>query len=212
MKKLLFFLMGITIFALPLSAQKKLTPREILDKASLVMESNEGFSAKFTTTAFQGTTPQESISGTIDISGNKYLMKTEVASTWFNGKDQWTLIAGNNEVSLVSPTPEELQVSSPVAFINIYRQGFNLSAKTDMLRGRKIWNVTLKPQKRKQEPSSIVVSIDQETYLPICLRIRNDGNWTRISITDMKTGIKFTDSHFDFPASEHPGHDVIDMR
>ena len=212
MKKLFFILIGIALCALPLSAQKKPTPREILDKTSHVLESNEGFSAKFTTTSFQGTTPVESLSGTLDVCGNKYLMKTDAVCTWYNGKDQWTLLSDNNEVSLVSPTPEELQASSPMAFINVYRNGFNLSAKPDILRGKKIWNVTLKPQKRKQEPSSIVVSIDQETFLPLCLRIRNDGNWFRISITDTNTNIKFADSHFTFPASDYPEYDVIDMR
>ena len=212
MKKLFLFLIGTAICTLPLCAQKKLTPREILDKTSLVMQSSEGISANFTTTSFQGTTPQESLSGTLDICADKYLMKTDAVCTWYNGKDQWTLLSDNNEVSLVSPTPEELQASSPMAFLNIYQQGFNLSAQTDMLRGRKIWNVTLKPLKRKQEPSTIVVSIDQETFLPLCLRIRHDGNWLRISITDTKTGIKYPDSHFTFPANDYPGYDIIDMR
>lgn len=212
MKKLFLILIGIAICSHPLSAQKKMTPREILDKTSLIMEKSEGFSAKFTTTSFQGTRPIESMSGTLDVCGDKYLMKTEAFCTWYNGKDQWTLISGNNEVSLVSPTPDELQASSPMAFINIYKHGFSLSAQNAILRDRKIWDVTLKPKKRNQEPSRIVVSIDQETFLPLCLRIRNEGNWTRISITDINNATKFSDSHFTFSTSDHPEYEIIDMR
>ena len=163
-------------------AQKDFSAREILNKTKEQMQNNGAISATFTTTLFDGTTPQEIFSGTMDIKGQKYVMKTDAVCTWFNGQDQWTLVHNSNEVSLVTPTQDELKVSSPLSFMEIYHSGFKLSSKTAYLRGRKVWEVTMRPENRKQEPSSIIISIDQETYTPMCLRIRNNGDWTRISI------------------------------
>lgn len=193
-------------------AQKKPSPRDILDRTTERLMTTRGISAKFTTTLFQGTTPQETINGTIDIQGQKYTMKTQSVCTWFNGKDQWTLIPANKEVSLVTPTQEEIQVSSPTAFMQIYKHGFNISSKTATLRGRKVWEVTMRPNKRKQEPSSIVVSIDKETYDPLCIRIRNNGDWTRISITDFKVNTNLSEADFEFQSKEYPDFEIIDMR
>lgn len=193
-------------------AQEKLTPREILDRTSEKMMAKGGVSANFETTIFQGTTPQDNITGSIDMLGEKYVLKTSAICTWYNGKDQWNLIQDNKEVTLVEPTPDELQVASPNAFLTIYKEGFNLSTQKAELRGRNIYDISLKPKKRKQEPSVIIISVDQETFYPMCIRVRNQGNWTRFSINDLKVGANLTDSHFNYPAQAYPEYELIDMR
>ena len=212
MKKIVLMLLAVTLANIPSVAQEKLSAPSILDRTSERMLTPGGISANFTTTMFQGTQPQETISGTIDILGEKYVMKTPGMSTWFNGTDQWSLIAGNGEVTLSSPTPEELQASSPMAFIGIYKKGFNLSVNKTELRGRKVWDVSLKPKKRGQEPSVIIISIDCETYDPMCIRIRNKKDWTRISINGFKSGAGLSENHFNYPVQEYPNYEIIDIR
>ncbi len=212
MKKYIAILLALTLVNTSMVAQKKLSPKEILDRTAEYIQTKGGISARFTTTTHIGTTPSDSISGTLGLLGNKYVMSTPSLKTWFDGKNQWTLVTENKEVNLVTPTEEELQVSSPTAFLTLYKQGFNLSSNKSLLRGRKIWDVTLRPKKKRQEPSRIVVSIDQETFEPMCLRIRNEGNWTRISITDINTNAGLTDACFHFPSQDYPDYEVIDMR
>lgn len=212
MKRTIIILSVCILGSMATVAQDKLSPREILDRTSEAMQGMGAITASFTTTTFLGTTPQDSISGTMDVLGEKYVMKTPEMSTWFNGRDQWNLVNSNNEVTLVTPNEDELQVASPMAFLGIYKKGFNLSSKNAELRGRKIWDVTLRPKKRKQEPSIITISIDRQTFVPMCIRIRNEGNWTRISIADFKSGANLSASHFNYPAEEYPLFEVIDMR
>ena len=212
MKRTLTILLAFALSNVYIMAGKELSAREILDRTTKRMRTSGGISAKFVTTLHNGTIPQETITGNIDISGNKYVMQTSAISTWFNGKDQWTLVTANEEVTLVSPTPEELQASSPIAFMDIYKQGFNLSSRKSVLRGRKTWDVTLKPKKSITGPSEIIVSIDQETFLPMCIRIKNQGDWTCISITDMQSGTGLDDSHFSYPADRYSSYEIIDMR
>lgn len=212
MYKLTFLAIFHLAILFQVSAQEKLSAKEILDKTSMAINNSNGFNAKFTTTTFDGTTPANTFAGTLDVKGEKYIMKTDAISVWFNGQEQWTLMPGNNEVSLMTPTPEEMQVSSPMSFTTIYKQGFKLSKDSGTLRNRKVWNITLLPKDRKQEPSKITVTIDQQTYLPLCLRVRNNGDWTRISITDIDTNTNFSDSHFTFPTSDYPVYKIIDLR
>lgn len=211
MKKIITLSIALTLTSAMVSAQK-LSPKEILDRTAERMQTKGGISANFTTTTFIGTTPSETLSGTLSMLGDKYVMTTPSMQTWFNGKEQWTLMLENKEVNLVTPTEEELQVSSPTAFLTMYKQGFNLSYNKSTLRGRNTWDITLRPKKRGQEPSRIVVSIDQETFTPMCLRILNEGNWTRISITDLNFNAGLSDVKFQFPVQQYPGYEVIDMR
>lgn len=212
MYKLTFLAIFHLAILFQVSAQEKLSAKEILDKTSMAINNSNGFNAKFTTTTFDGTTPANTFAGTLDVKGEKYIMKTDAISVWFNGQEQWTLMPDNNEVSLMTPTPEEMQVSSPMSFTTIYKQGFKLSKDSGTLRNRKVWNITMLPKDRKQEPSKITVTIDQQTYLPLCLRVRNNGDWTRISITDIDTNTNFSDSHFTFPTSDYPEYKIIDLR
>lgn len=212
MKKIVFMLLVSAFANIYCLAQEKLSARSILDRTSERMLVSGGISANFTTTVFQGTQPKETINGSIDILGEKYVMKTPSVCTWFNGKDQWSLIVGNEEVNLTYPTPEELQTSSPMAFIGIYKKGFNLSVNKTELRGRKVWDVSLKPKKRGQEPSVIIISIDCETYDPMCIRIRNKKDWTRISINGFKSGAGLSENHFNYPVQEYPNYEIIDLR
>ena len=212
MYKLTFLAIFHLAILFQVSAQEKLSAKEILDKTSMAINNSNGFNAKFTTTTFDGTTPANTFAGTLDVKGEKYIMKTDAISVWFNGQEQWTLMPGNNEVSLMTPTPEEMQVSSPMSFTTIYKQGFKLSKDSGTLRNRKVWNITMLPKDRKQEPSKITVTIDQQTYLPLCLRVRNNGDWTRISITDIDTNTNFSDSHFTFPTNDYPEYKIIDLR
>lgn len=212
MKKITAMCMALTLAGTTMLAQTKLSSMEILDRTARSMQTKGGVSATFTTTTFIGTTPHETISGTLGMLGDKYVMNTPAMNTWFDGKNQWTLLTENKEVNLVTPSDEELQASSPTAFLTLYKQGFNLSHSKSTLRNRPTWDVTLRPKKRGQEPSRIVVSIDQETFTPMCLRIRNEGNWTRISITDLNADAGLTDASFQFPAKDYPDYEIIDMR
>ncbi len=212
MKRLVSIFLTLLLAHTALVAQDKLSAKEILDRTAECMQIKGGISAKFTTTTFIGTTPHETITGTLSMLGDKYVMDTPSLHTWFNGKEQWTLMPENKEVNLVTPTEEELQASSPTAFLSLYKQGFKLSHKKGTLRGKKIWDVTLRPKKRGQEPSQIVISIEQDNFIPLCLRIRNEGNWTRISITDINTNAGLTDASFQFPSQDYPDYELIDMR
>ena len=143
--------------------------------------------------------------------GQKYVLKTPDMSTWYNGKKQWTMIAGTDEVNVTVPTTAELSQSSPGAYLSLYKQGYKLSLKGTTLRNRKAWDVTMKARTKKQQPSQVVVTIDAQTNHPMCIRVKYRNDWSRISIQNLRTNNKLNARDFEFPASQYPGVEIIEM-
>jgi outer membrane lipoprotein-sorting protein len=212
MKKIFILSILLLTIVLPIIAQKKTSATEILDKTSKRIQTNGILSANFVLTTNENTKNEGTVLGTIYMKGQKYMLKTTSVNTWFNGKDQWTLLAGDNEVNLVTPTQEELQTSSPSAFLNLYKYGYALSVKDTELRSKPSWEITMTAKSKKQEPSKIIVIIDKKTYDILNLRVCSNGNWTRISISDIKTNPTLTEAIFTFPVNEYKNCQIIDMR
>lgn len=192
-------------------AQGKPDAMELLDKTCAILSRSGGVTGQFSATTFQGTTPQNTTTGTMSMLGQKYVLKTPDMATWYNGKKQWSMVAGTDEVSITTPTAAELSQSSPSAFLGIYKNGYKLSVKATSLRSRKAWDVTMKAQKKDRQPSQIVVTIDAQNNYPMCIRVKYRNDWSRIAIHNLRTGQKLSASDFEFPASQYPGVEVIDM-
>lgn len=184
---------------------------DILDKTRGIIKAAPSVNAEFTLTSFSGTTKTGVTQGNFSMQGQKYTLTTPDVKTWFDGKTQWTYMQGSDEVNVTTPTQEEIEKSSPLSFIDVYKRGFKGTVRNSNLRGKAVWEVTLKA-KSKRQPSVIIVDIEKESYTPMCIRLLNDGDWTRIAITDFKKGKSLKESSFQFNTSDHPGVEVIDMR
>lgn len=210
MKRTLFTIL-LTAIAVACLAQDKPTPMALLDKTYAILSQGGGVTGQFTATTFQGTSPQNTTSGTMSMMGQKYVLKTPDMSTWYNGKKQWTMIAGTDEVNVTVPTTAELSQSSPGAYLSLYKQGYKLSIKGTTLRNRKAWDVTMKARTKKQQPSQVVVTIDAQTNHPMCIRVKYRNDWSRISIQNLRTNNKLNARDFEFPASQYPGVEIINI-
>lgn len=210
MKRTLFTIL-LTAIAVACLAQDKPTPMALLDKTHAILSQGGGVTGQFTATTFQGTSPQNTTSGTMSMMGQKYVLKTPDMSTWYNGKKQWTMIAGTDEVNVTVPTTAELSQSSPGAYLSLYKQGYKLSIKGTTLRNRKAWDVTMKARSKKQQPSQVVVTIDAQTNHPMCIRVKYRNDWSRISIQNLRTNNKLNARDFEFPASQYPGVEIINI-
>ena len=208
--KILLSIIAILLIArTPLHSQ---TPMQILDKTAAVINGSDGLGGNFTVTTFDGNTPRDKVTGTIQLKGQMYFLKTPQITTWYNGHKMWTYIQGSDEVSQTVPTDEELHKSSPTAFLSIYKKGYKLSSKTVSLRGKSTWEVTLSSKSKKNStPQTNIVNIDKQTSLPMCVRIHHQGQWTRISMSGIKTLHDLSPTQFDFPSKDYPGVQVIEL-
>lgn len=198
MKRLILILFALC--SLTVGAQ---TAKSVLDKTASILSSYPSCSAKFQATMGQGTTQ-----GTITIQDRRFMVKSKEALVWFDGKTQWMYMPSTNEVNVTNPTTQEIQRMNPYYFLNIYKNGYELSMKTV----GKDYVVTLTAQKG-QGLNKMEVTINQKTYLPSrVVMISRKGSRSTINISSIKQGKKNPDSAFRFNKKEFPKAQVIDLR
>ena len=188
--------------------------RKVLDTTASLITGKGGIRADFKADSFAGGQLQGSTSGTMCLWGEKFQMTTPDMTTWYNGETQWSYVKANEEVNVSVPTPEERQGMNPYTFVNLYKSGYHYEMKETTLRGKACYEVTLTAQDKKASLRTVILDIDQKTYVPLCVRMQQGGNghWTRISIHGFHTGQAFKASDFEFNASDFPQAEVIDLR
>lgn len=208
MKKILFLTL---LLAGTLTAQAQ-TARNVMDRVAAKLQKAGGMQATFETTTFKGTAEQGTTRGTIQVQGQKFRVASQGADVWFDGKTQWSLLAGSDEVNVTTPTRAEVQQMNPYHFINLYKQGYGLSLSTTTYLGKTVRKVDMTATSRAADIQKMTILIDQNDT-PVNVRLKDKkGNWMRFRISSLKTGQKFSADTFQYKPSDHPGIEVIDLR
>lgn len=185
----------------------------MLDQTAKLLEQSKGAEAKFRLTAYVGTPDESKTEGDIKMQGRKFNLTSPEMTTWFDGKTQWTMLTGTNEVNLQEPSDEELARMNPYAFISLYRQGYKCKLKKNVeLRDTKTYEVRLLATDSKMDLQTIIVNIDMQTYKPICIRLQHEKEWVRIAIYDLHLDRTYTPDTFVFPTDKYPETTIIDLR
>lgn len=190
------FTILLVFCALTIQAQNAV---QILDKTAAKLRGC--VTATFNTSGAAGNT-----SGTITIQGNKFYLASSSAKIWFDGKTQWALLSGSDEVNVTKPTAAEAASMNPTGFINLYKQGYNATA-------RKVgtgYEVTLKAKGKKAIPEMVINT--SSTYQLQSVRVRQGKGWTTIKVKSLKATGKKSDAAFRFNRKDYPKVEVIDLR
>ena len=216
-RTLLCFLLNITMVWAPtllcFGANNSNEARKVLEATEAHINKAGGLCISFKATTLLGKTPQGTSTGTMDIMGKKFTLKSTDMLTWFDGKTQWSLQTGDTEVAMTEPTGTELQAINPYAFLSIYKRGFKYKMKQGKLtNGKEGYKLFLTADNAKQEIREIYLEVDKQ-YNPVRISMRQGKNqWVRIVVTNFKAGQKFPDSHFTFPKDKSPNTEIIDLR
>ncbi len=199
-------------FVLSLSAYAQ-TARQVLDQTAAALKGSGGIEATFEGTHFKGTTEAGSTTGHLYLQGNKFKISSPSVTTWFDGRTQWSMLAGSDEVNVSTPSAAELQSVNPYTFINLYKRGYNLRLAPTTYRGKSAHEVRLTAQSKGSDIQLLILVIDPKTHMPLSVRLRDKrGEWTRIRVNSLRTHQRWSDSTFRFNSKQHPGIEVIDLR
>lgn len=189
------------------------TARQILDKTASKLKHSGGIEASFEGTQFKGQHETGTATGNIQVQGSKFKIASNALTTWFDGRTQWTLLNGSNEVNVSTPTAAELQQVNPYTFINLYKQGYNLKLANTNYNGKQCHEVRMIAQNKNNGIQLVILVIDKQTNLPLSIRMKdNHGEWTRIRVNSLKTKRHWSDANFRYDAKQHPDFEVIDLR
>lgn len=207
MKKIIICI--LCLFSMTISAQNA---RQILDNTSAKIKQMGDVKVSFTATSFSGTTEQARNNGIMLIQGKKMHLSTEDMKMWYNGKTQWSLINESGEVNVSNPTEREMTNMNPYSFLEFYKKGYKLKARQTKLRNKDVYEIHLESRSANSNAQEIYVDVTKNDYTPLCIRIRQNNDWSRISIHTLQGNQHFKETDFEFPKSEYPNVDIIDLR
>ena len=214
MRKYIFSVL-IALLSLPVIAQQQSQAKVILDKTAEVFRKAGGVKADFTVKAVTNGLVEGAENGTIQLKGEKFVLKTSDIITWFDGKTQWSYVTKNDEVNVSNPTQEELQQINPYTFLYMYQKGFSYKLGTvKVYQGKAVWEVILTANDKKQELESITLYVTKSTYEPVYIQLQQRGQKTRneITVTAYQIGLDYADHVFTFDRKAYPTAEVIDLR
>ena len=111
--------------------------------------------------------------GELWLKGDRFYLNCGGVESWFDGKTQWSYVASNEEVTVSTPTPEELQSINPFALLNQIQTQFHSQyvgeVKENGKSGKKLQLTPL--HKGDVTAMTLVVS---STYEPVSIRINLD--------------------------------------
>lgn len=117
MRKYIFSVL-IALLSLPVIAQQQQSQaKAVLDKTAEAFRKAGGVKADFIIKFVTNGLVEGSESGTIQLKGEKFVLKASEVITWFDGKTQWSYVVRNDEVNVSNPTQEELQQINPYTFL-----------------------------------------------------------------------------------------------
>lgn len=186
------------------------TAIQLLNQAAAKLQ-HGGIKASFEATTFRGLNPNGSTCGTIQVEGKKFKIQSNSITTWFNGKTQWSMQTGSDEVNVSTPTDAEIQKINPTAFINLYRGNCNYSLENEHYAGKNCKKITIVPKERTSF-QRLVVLLDGSGNLQNIRMKDSKGNWIRFRINHLQTGLRLSNSTFEFNKHDYPKVTIIDLR
>jgi outer membrane lipoprotein-sorting protein len=186
----------------PAAARKDAKAREVLDKTASALKTGSGVKADF----------DGSMQGTLKMRGAKFYLKANGMESWYDGKTQWSYLARAEEVSVSSPTPDEVQAVNPYLLLSSYQSGYQYEyAGTLTYRGKQVHKVVLTPDKvTTVRRITVYVSTG---YQPIYIKVETtQGKAAEMYVTAYATGQNYSDATFRFDAKKYPNAEIVDMR
>ncbi|MCR4810169.1 MAG: outer-membrane lipoprotein carrier protein LolA [Prevotella sp.] len=200
MKRFFVALVALITMSTAMMAQ---TAQQVLDKCAALVSAPEGATANFSMTSAQ----YGNAAGTISIKGQKFYMKSNTMTMWFDGTTLWSYLAQNEEVNISTPTAQQLQTLNPYHFINLYKQGYTATMTTSAT----AYTVHLTATDTQKKISEAFITIDKTTYAPKDLKMLQGTKWTSFTISGLKAE-RQDDSKFRFNSSAYPDAEIIDLR
>jgi len=214
-KNKLFLLLALT-FLLPLKgvggSAFAQDPMKVLDLTAERIRAAGNVKIEFKAGIFAGAMEKSSSTGTMWLQGSKIKLDTDDIKTWYNGKTRWCYVPSAKEVNIDEPSKKEMAAVNPYTFMNIYKKGFKMTVKETVLRGEAVYEVYLRARYAKMDVKEVYVDIRKSDYQPLCIRVREDNDWQRVSILDFKGNLNLADDFFDFKEKEFPNVLINDMR
>ena len=183
-----------------------LNASQVLDRAASSLAKSRGVTADYT--LISGNSRQ---AGSMKSKGKKFVITAGGVTTWYDGHTQWNLNAASGEVTVSTPTMQELATGNPYLLVTSYKTHYSIKPLKSKIPGT--YAIQLLPKSAQNPVRQAVIYIRSSDYMPCRLDVTpRKGSATSVVITSIKKGVSLADSDFVFPRTRYPEAEVIDLR
>ena len=211
MKKFLIGFFLVIIF-LPAIAQNDAEAIKILDRFSALALSSPSVSMKFsleTVDQIEGT--NNSITGSIILSRDKYRLDLTDNIIWFNGETSWSYLPAEKEVTIAKPDKKDNSFQSkPSSVFSVYKKGY----KTRLLEENAgSYLIDLYPEDIDSDHIRIRIRIGKPSLDLKSIEYKyKNGLTVNLNVKEYDLKQNPDDSAFIFPSEKYKGIEINDMR
>ena len=206
MKRRLFTALVMALTAILGSwAAKTTSAAKILDQVIATMEKAPSLSINMTLNSGKTSVP-----GALTMAREKFRFVSDEMTVYYDGTTQWTLDNAAGEVSVTTPTAEELIETNPLAFMHNYSHRYNVSLVSS---SADKYVVRMTAKTKSTYVRSADVTINAATMLPATVTATlSTGQNMTIYIASATKGKALPLATFRFDKKKHPNVEVIDLR
>ncbi|WP_347374493.1 outer membrane lipoprotein carrier protein LolA [Aequorivita sp. Q41] len=143
--------------------------------------------------------------GDVTLQGDKYVLNMLGTTRVFDGKNIFTIVPEDEEVTISAYNPKDDKEITPSKMLTFYEKGYNYKMDiTQNVKGRKIQFVKLIPIDSKAEIKDILLGIDVQTK-HIYKLIQTDAKGTKYTLTvnSFKTNQPVSKTLFTFDEAKY---------
>ncbi len=143
--------------------------------------------------------------GDVTLQGDKYLLNMLGTTRVFDGKNLYTIVPEDEEVTISAHDPNNDKEITPSKMLTFYEKGYNYKMDIEQnIKGRKIQFIKLIPIDSKADIKDILLGVDVQTK-HIYKLIQTDSNGTQYTLTvnSFKTNQPVSKTLFNFDEAKY---------
>ncbi len=143
--------------------------------------------------------------GDVTLQGDKYVLNMLGTTRIFDGKNIYTIVPEDEEVTISAYNPKDDKEITPSKMLTFYEKGYTYKMDIEQnVKGRKIQYIKLTPIDSKAEIKDILLGIDAQTK-HIYKLIQTDSNDTKYTLTvnSFKTNQPLSKTLFNFDEAKY---------
>lgn len=183
-----------------------LTAEQVLDKTVNTLD--KAGAVEMSMTIRNGA---ESVHADLQIVKDRFRYSAGTIDVLYDGVTQWTIDNDAKEVSLTSPTSDELAETNPLAFVRSYRTKYKVSMVSE---SGGTYTVRMDALKKSSYVRSAQVVISSTTWLPTHVTASLASGQT-LTISILSADVQKTanaSGSFTFDKKNFPGYEIFDLR
>ena len=207
MKKIIFSLAILCFFSL--EAQTSTKAKKLLDKVAETMNAAENLQFRFTyILENQQEKIRQETEGTVTVAQEKYRLDMTDVQQLFDGKQLYTVVPDNEEITISNPEDNEDIAINPSQLLYFYKEGYDYRWDiTQNVLGRSIQFVKLTPTTENPDIEYLLLGIDvAQSSIYRLIEIGKNTTRTTLTLKDLVKNIPLAEDFFQFDASRYPDY------